>query len=306
LVVSPHATRAVLGGVVVASSGVMSAIGTGRPDDVDTDAILVLEGVEVRFGGVTAISGVDLTVPNGTVLGLIGPNGAGKTTLFDVISGIRIPDAGRVRFGGQDITGASATSRARRGMRRTFQRVQTFGWLSVEDNVLAALEWRGGGGGMAADIAALPSRRRRERARRERAAEVLEECGLTAVRSDPVGSLPIGLARMAELARAIVDEPRLLLLDEPTSGLDEREAERVIEQMQRLKATGRCAVIIVEHDMGFVMEQCDAVAVLELGRVLATGTPREIQENSLVRAAYLGDDTRSSAAQRVQHQGGMS
>lgn len=283
-----------------------SDAGAARAAAAGTDAILVLEGVEVRFGGVSALGGVDLTVPNGTVMGLIGPNGAGKTTLFDVISGVRSPDAGRVLFAGEDVTRASATNRARRGIRRTFQRVQTFGWLTVEDNVLAALEWRAGGGGMAADILALPSRRRRERARRERANEVIEECGLTAVRSDPVASLPIGLARMAELARAIVDEPRLLLLDEPTSGLDEREAERVIEQMERLKASGTCAVVIVEHDMGFVMEQCDAIAVLELGRVLATGTPHDIQESAEVRAAYLGDGNRGAQGQRVQHQGGMA
>ena len=303
--VGPCAARAGIGGVAVTSANETSIDGLAR-DAAPADAILVLEGVEVRFGGVAALGGVDLTVPNGTVMGLIGPNGAGKTTLFDVISGVRTPDAGRVRFAGEDVTSASATARARRGIRRTFQRVQTFGWLTVEDNVLAALEWRGGGGGMVADIARLPSRRRREKARRERATEVIEQCGLTAVRTDPVASLPIGLARMAELARAIVDEPRLLLLDEPTSGLDEREAERVIEQMERLKATGTCAVVIVEHDMGFVMEQCDAVAVLELGRVLATGTPHEIQESALVRAAYLGDDTRGTQGLRVQHQGGMS
>jgi len=270
--------------------------------------VLVLDGIEVRFGGITALSGVDLTVEEGAVWGLIGPNGAGKTTLFDVISGVRAPNAGSVWFGGSDITGASASTRARRGMRRTFQRVQTFGWLTVEDNVLAALEWRGGGGGMLADIAALPSRRRREKARREPVDVVLEQCGLGAVRSDPVASLPIGLARMAELARAIVDEPRLLLLDEPTSGLDEREADRVVEQMERLTSTSRCAVVIVEHDMSFVMEHCDSIAVLELGRVIATGAPSAIQEDSLVRAAYLGEGARSSSRKRVQpqQQGGAS
>jgi branched-chain amino acid transport system ATP-binding protein len=301
--VDPCTARVGIEGVAVTSPTVMSGDGVALADATDTDSILVLEGVEVRFGGVSALGGVDLTVPNGTVVGLIGPNGAGKTTLFDVISGVRSPDA---LFAGEDVTKASATNRARRGIRRTFQRVQTFGWLTVEDNVLAALEWRAGGGGMPADILSLPSRRRRERARRERASEVIEQCGLTAVSKDPVASLPIGLARMAELARAIVDEPRLLLLDEPTSGLDEREAERVIEQMERLKATGTCAVVIVEHDMGFVMEQCDAVAVLELGRVLATGTPHEIQESAAVRAAYLGDGSRGSQGLRVQHQGGMA
>jgi branched-chain amino acid transport system ATP-binding protein len=275
-------------------------------DPERSQAVLALEDVDVRFGGISALSGVSLTVPERAVWGLIGPNGAGKTTLFDVISGVRKPNEGRVWFRGANATHASAVSRARRGLRRTFQRVQTFGWLSVEDNVLAALEWRGGGGGTLADIARFPTRRVRERTRRERVAEVLEQCGLTAVRTDPVGSLPIGLARMVEFARAIVDEPTLLLLDEPTSGLDEREAERLVEQLQLLRATSTCSVILVEHDMGFVMEQCERIAVLELGQVIATGSPKEIQENPLVRAAYLGDGSGYRKHGNNEHQGGQS
>jgi branched-chain amino acid transport system ATP-binding protein len=268
--------------------------------------VLALEDVGVRFGGISALHGVSLTVKQGDVWGLIGPNGAGKTTLFDVISGVRTPNEGRVLFRGVDVTRTSAVARARRGLRRTFQRVQTFGWLSVEDNVLAALEWRGGGGGMFADILHLPTRRGRERNRRERVREVLEQCGLSAVRADPVGSLPIGLARMVEFARAIVDEPALLLLDEPTSGLDEREAERLIEQLQLLRSSSTCSVILVEHDMGFVMEQCDTIAVLELGQVIATGAPKDIQQDPLVRAAYLGEGTGDRKHGNIQLQGGKS
>jgi len=287
-----------------ASSGATSAgssVLDGPPPSRDGE-VLALDEVAVRFGGINALSGVSLSVPEGVVLGLIGPNGAGKTTLFDVISGVRTPNDGRVRFLGNDVTRSSAIARSRKGLRRTFQRVQTFGWLTVEDNVLAALEWRGGGGGMFADVLRLPTRRSRERARRERVAEVLEQCGLTAVRSDPVGSLPIGLARMVEFARAIVDEPKLLLLDEPTSGLDEREAERLVEQLALLKATTPCSVMLVEHDMGFVMEQCDTVVVLELGQVIASGTPKEIQENPEVRAAYLGDGSNTKNHDTEAHQ----
>jgi ABC-type branched-subunit amino acid transport system ATPase component len=180
-------------------------------------------------------------------------------------------------------------------LRRTFHRVQTFGWLSVEDNVLTALDWRGGGGGMLADLVAFPTRRRRERERRERAERVLEQCGLTAVRKDAAGSLPIGLARMLELARAIVDEPQLLLLDEPTSGLDETEAERLGERIAEIRS-GDCAVVLVEHDIGFVMRQCDRVVVLDLGEVLAVGTPEAIRADPTVRAAYLGDSSDDNAS----------
>jgi branched-chain amino acid transport system ATP-binding protein len=192
-------------------------------------------------------------------------------------------------LGGKDVTKASAVARARWGLRRTFQRVQTFGWLSVEDNVLTALEWDGGGGGILADLVAFPARRRREKRRRERVDDVLVRCGLDAVRSDSAGSLPIGLARMVEVARALVSEPKVLMLDEPTSGLDESEAARLGEQIQRVRAEGECAVVLVEHDVGFVMEHCDRIVVLDLGQVLATGAPAEIQQNPAVRAAYLGD-----------------
>jgi ABC-type branched-subunit amino acid transport system ATPase component len=286
-----------------------SAIGSqlvAEPRPGISDAVLVLEGVGVRFGGISALDDVSLTVEQGVICGLIGPNGAGKTTLFDVVSGVRTPNDGKVWFDGNDVTRISAVARARRGLRRTFQRVQTFGWLSVEDNVLAATEWHGGGGGMLADFVQFPTRRTRERQRRERVAEVLEQCGLTAVQRDPVGSLPIGLARMVEFARAIVDEPKLLLLDEPTSGLDEVESERLVEQLGRLRTTTSCSVILVEHDMGFVMDQCDTVAVLDLGRVLTTGAPKDIQADPVVRAAYLGERPARAISSNSQHKGASS
>ena len=262
----------------------------GAPN-TDDDAVpaLALERVGVRFGGIRALHDVSFSVRPGEVLGLIGPNGAGKTTLFDAVSGVRVPDEGRVFLGGTDMTRANAVARARWGLRRTFQRVQTFGWLTVEDNVLTALEWEGGGGGMLADLVAFPTRRRREKRRRETVGAVLEECGLAAVRDESAGSLPIGLARMVEVARAIAADPKVLMLDEPSSGLDEAEAQRLGERIQALKAGGECAVVLVEHDVGFVMEHCDRIVVLDLGEVLATGPPAEIQQNAAVRAAYLGD-----------------
>jgi branched-chain amino acid transport system ATP-binding protein len=250
-------------------------------------ALLRVDGIGKRFGGVVALDKVDLTVAPGEICGVIGPNGAGKTTLFDVISGITPPSQGRVIIDGTDATSMSSTHRARRGLRRTFQRVQTYGWLTVEDNILCAMEWRGGGGGLLGDLMGLRSRRRFELKRRERVAEVLEWCGLQDVRKSLAGSLPLGRARVLELARAVADRPSLLLLDEPASGLDRGEAERFGELITRLRGEG-CALLLVEHNVGFVMRMCDRVVVLNLGAVLAEGLPAEIREDRAVRDAYLG------------------
>ena len=258
------------------------------------DAALRLDRVTVRFGGIMALNETGLEARAGEVLGIIGPNGAGKTTLFDVVSGIRAPNRGRVYLAETEVTRKSTSARARLGLRRTFQRVQTFGWLTVEDNVLAALEWRGGGGGVAADLIRSPTRWRRERRRRERVAETLERCGLSAVRNELAGSLPIGVARMVEFARAVVDPPAVLLLDEPASGLDEHELGRLGDLIQSIRSDTQCAVLLVEHNAGFVMEQSDRVIVLDLGQVLATGDPSEIQANQAVRDAYLGEATTNS------------
>jgi branched-chain amino acid transport system ATP-binding protein len=246
--------------------------------------MLAVQGVSVTFGGVSALSEVSFEVPEGQVCGVIGPNGAGKTTLFDVVTGLRRPDVGRVRVGGADMTGLSAVRRARRGVRRTFQRPQVFGRLSVADNVLAALEWRGGGGGLLADLAGWPARRRLERERRLRVAQVLELCGLTEVRDAYAAALPVGRRRLVELARALADRPRLLLLDEPTSGLDADQTARLAEVVAALDTT----VLLVEHDMGFVMGACDRLVVLDLGRVIASGPPDQVRDDPAVRAAYLG------------------
>ncbi|MFK0197315.1 ABC transporter ATP-binding protein [Streptomyces lavendulae] len=245
-------------------------------------------GVGVRFGGVRALTGVDLGVRAGEVCGLIGPNGAGKTTLFDVLSGIRRPDRGRILLDGVDVTRRSPVWRARHGVRRTFQRRQLFGQLSVADNVLVAQEWRGGGGGLAADLLAAPGRRARERARRDRGEELLAECGIGELGPSYAGGLPAGRGRMVELARAVADGPRVLLLDEPASGLSGAERERLAAVVRRLAGEGGCAVLLVEHDVAFVMELCARVVVLDLGTVLAEGTPAEIRADPLVREAYLG------------------
>jgi branched-chain amino acid transport system ATP-binding protein len=249
--------------------------------------ILHAERIIQRFGGITALDDVSLAVHTGTIHGLIGPNGAGKTTLFDCIAGVQRPVHGTVRLAGRDVTTQSAVKRARQGMRRTFQRQQVFGWLSVEENVLLALEWRGGGGGMVGDLLALPTRRRRERERRASAEHAMERCGLLKIRAEPAGGLSIGELRRVELARAIVDQPRLLLLDEPTSGLEESDIQQLGSIMRSLRDTGECGVLLIEHHIPFVLEHSDEVTVLELGRVIAHGTPDEMLQSEAVREAYL-------------------
>ncbi|MFE0152546.1 ABC transporter ATP-binding protein [Nonomuraea sp. NPDC059007] len=246
--------------------------------------MLAIEDVSVAFGGVRALSEVTFEVPEGQICGVIGPNGAGKTTLFDVVCGLRRPLSGRVGVDGADVTALSPLRRARVGLRRTFQRTQVFGRLTVAGNVLAALDWRGGGGGLPADLVGWPTRRRLERERARRVAEVLELCGLTELRDAYAAALPVGQRRLVELARAIADRPRLLLLDEPTSGLDHDQTVRLRQVVAALDTT----VLLVEHDMGFVMGTCDRLVVLDLGKVIARGTPAEIRENPVVRAAYLG------------------
>lgn len=242
----------------------------------------------VRFGGIAALSDVSFAIPAGQLCGLIGANGAGKTTLFDVISGLRTPDSGAIHLHGTDVTRWSPQRRARAGLRRTFQRVQVFGWLTVEENLLVASEWRGGGGGVLADLVAAPGRLRRERERRARADEVLEQCGLGAIRGRRAAGLPIGTARLVELGRALMDEPSLLLLDEPASGLDSTESQRFGDLIAQIVAERGTAVLLVEHDVGFVMERCDRIIVLNLGEVLADGPPQSIREDPLVLDAYLG------------------
>jgi branched-chain amino acid transport system ATP-binding protein len=248
--------------------------------------VLHVKGVGQRFGGVVALDNVGLEVHAGEIYGLIGPNGAGKTTLFDCIAGVRAPKSGTIYLDGNDITNESPVARARLGMRRTFQRQQVFGWLTVEDNVLLAMEWRGGGGGFLGDVVRLPRRTSHERARREHVGGVLEQCGLTRQRNEPAGTLSIGALRRVELARAIVDSPTVLLLDEPTSGLEDQDIEQLGVTITELRQS-HCAILLIEHHLPFALQHCDRVGVLDLGVLIASGNTQEIVQSEAVREAYL-------------------
>ncbi|WP_460303320.1 ABC transporter ATP-binding protein [Actinocorallia aurea] len=225
----------------------------------------------VVFGGHRALDGVALTAEEGHVTGLIGPNGAGKSTLFDVVSGLRRPSAGRVSLGGKDVTRLGPAQRARRGLARTFQRLELFNRLSVRDNLRVAAELG-------------PEKRRADAA----VTAIIDRLGLRAVAGDQVDALPTGLARLVEVGRALAVRPSLLLLDEPAAGQDAEETDRFAALLRSVAADGT-AVVLVEHDMGLVMSVCDRVHVLDLGKIIAFGTPDEVRANELVLAAYLGD-----------------
>ncbi|MFD4371352.1 ABC transporter ATP-binding protein [Streptomyces sp. NPDC058486] len=247
-----------------------------------SDPLLHASGIDVRFGGVHALRGVTVSVRPGEICGLIGPNGAGKTTLFDVLSGMRRPDAGAIAYDGTDITRRPPAWRARHGIRRTFQRQQLFGQLTVADNLVVAQDWRGG---------LRPGARRHQ----ERAAAVLHACGVDALAGTYAGGLPVGQARMVELARALADPPRVLLLDEPASGTTAEERRRLAAVIRRTAEEEHCAVLLVEHNVAFVMELCSRVVVLDLGRVLTEGTPAEVHAHPAVREAYLGSSSGEGA-----------
>ncbi|MFZ9426904.1 MAG: ABC transporter ATP-binding protein [Ilumatobacteraceae bacterium] len=232
-------------------------------------SLLEVRGVMVRFGGVMAVGGVDLSADAGQVTGLIGPNGAGKTTLFNVISGMQEPTAGEVFVGGIDITNEAPHRRAKRGLARTFQRLELFASLSVRDNVRVA-----------AELAGVPDVNGTVDA-------LLDKVGVSSLEHTTAGDLPTGSARLVEIARALATMPRLLLLDEPASGLDDSETERLGTLFRELAADG-LGVLLVEHDMDLVMHVCDRIHVLDLGHVIAVGTPDEVQHDQAVLRAYLG------------------
>ncbi len=236
-------------------------------------ALLEIEEVEVRFGGVVAVNGASFDVDEGKVVGLMGPNGAGKTTLFNVITGLQDPTRGRVRFDGQDISKVAPRQRALRGIGRTFQRLEVFGSLSVGDNIRVAAEMRG---------LDHPDRIRDG---------LLERVGLRAFADVPADAVPTGIARLTELARALACDPRMLLLDEPSSGLNENETEDFAVLVRSLAEDDGRSVLIVEHDVELVLGLCSTIHVLDFGAIIASGPPSVIKADPKVQDAYLGADT---------------
>jgi ABC-type branched-subunit amino acid transport system ATPase component len=261
------------------------------PAREDRDPVrLDVEGVSAFFGGVKALDDVSLHVEPGEVLGIIGPNGAGKTTLLDVISGFTMPGRGRVLLGGVDITRWSPVRRARAGICRSFQAVELFGELTVRENVLAAADRH--------DLRSYlvgPLHSRRSLSPTVAVNEVISEFSLDEVLDARPTHLSTGMARLVGIARTIASEPRVLLLDEPAAGLNSSESLLLGPIIRQIAHSRRTPVVLIEHDVPLVLSTCDRIVVLDWGRVLAIGTPAQIESNSQVRAAYFGEAADESA-----------
>ena len=238
---------------------------------------LTLAGITIRFGGHVALNNVHLAVESNSITGLIGPNGAGKTTLFNVTSGLLKPNEGTIRFNDQVMTDLSPYRRAKLGLGRTFQRLELFPSLSVEENIQVAAEireeWFRSSNGASSVSASVQ--------------QVMKLTGLNSIASKSVAEIPTGKARLVELARTVVQGPSMLLLDEPASGQNENETEEFAQILKILNSEG-ITIFLVEHDMSLVMDVCDKVFVLDFGTLIADGSTEEIQNNPVVIDAYLG------------------
>jgi branched-chain amino acid transport system ATP-binding protein len=248
--------------------------------------ILEVKKLSKYFGGLAAISELDLSVVNSEILGLIGPNGAGKTTLFNVISGLFPPTSGKIIFDDRDVTGLKAHEIAHLGISRTFQASTLFMRISVLDNVFTGYHmsyntsiWK--------RLLRTPSALKEEGLLRRRAMEILEFAGLASLKDELAANLPHGHQRILGVCMALATNPKLLLLDEPATGMNAVEVQNMIDIIRQIRDRG-VTIVVVEHDMKAVMNLCDRIAVLNYGRKIAEGLPGEIRENKEVVEAYLG------------------
>ena len=250
-------------------------------------SLLSVEGVSLRFGGVQAIRDLSFSVSEGEIFAIIGPNGAGKTSVLNLITRVFDPAAGRIAFDGRDITALARHRVVHLGVARTFQNIELFDAGTVLDNLLLGRH-RFGHGGFAAQWLWTPGVRDAEARSRARVEDIIDLLELAPYRSSVVSGLPYGVRKIVELGRALATEPRLLLLDEPASGLNPEETHDLAFWIEDIQKDLGITVVMVEHDMSLVSEAADRVLCMNMGEVLALGSPREVQQNPAVISAYLG------------------